>query len=272
MEKSCFICPVCGAELRCDAKSYHCENGHCFDIAKKGYVNLLMSQSSSQHGDSKEMIASRAEFLNRGFYDKLSAEICDCVVKYSPQNARVLDAGCGECKYTFDVLKSLSNAGKCAEIVGIDISKEALAYSRRRGSGLFLAVASTAELPVASGSVDVLINIFAPFSTNEFSRVLKNSGVIIRVYPLARHLWELKELLYDKPYENPALAAEEGLILCDERELKYKFELKSAKEIFSLFEMTPYFHRTSAHDKEKLLKCNRLSCSAEFGIAIYKIV
>lgn len=272
MEKSCFICPVCGAGLLRDTKSYRCENAHCFDIAKKGYVNLLMSQSSSQHGDSKEMIASRAEFLNRGFYDKLSAEICDCVLKYAPQNARVLDAGCGECKYTFDVLKSLSDAEKRAEVIGIDISKEALAYSRRRGSGLSLAVASTAELPVASGSVDVLISIFAPFSTNEFSRVLKNSGVIIRVYPLARHLWELKELIYDKPYENPALAAEEGLILCDEHELKYKIELESAKEIFSLFEMTPYFHRTSQSDKEKLLKCSRLSCSVEFGIAIYKIV
>lgn len=270
MEKSCFICPVCGAELGRDTKSYFCKNGHCFDIAKKGYVNLLMSQSSSQHGDSKEMIASRAEFLNHGFYDKLSAEICDCVIKYSPQNTRVLDAGCGECKYTFDVLKSLSDAGKHAEVIGIDISKEALAFSRRRGSGLFLAVASTAELPVASESVNVLINIFAPFSSGEFSRVLKDGGVIIRVYPLARHLWELKELIYDKPYENPALAPEEGLVLCEECELEYKFELESAKDIYSLFEMTPYFHRTSQSDKEKLSKCSRLSCSAEFGIAIYK--
>ena len=272
MEKSCFICPVCGAELFRDVKSYRCDSGHCFDIAKKGYVNLLMSQSSSQHGDSKEMIASRAEFLNRGFYDKLSSEICNCVLKYAPQNARVLDAGCGECKYTFDVLNRLSSAGKCAEVIGIDISKEALAFSRRRGSGLSLAVASTADLPLASESVDVLINIFAPFSTSEFSRVLKDSGVIIRAYPLARHLWELKELIYEKPYENPALPDEEGFVLCDERELKYKIDLESAADIFSLFEMTPYFHRTSQSDKEKLLTCSRLSCSAEFGIAIYKTV
>ena len=270
MEKSYFICPVCKAELRCDTKSYRCENGHCFDIAKKGYVNLLMSQSSSQHGDSKEMIASRAEFLNRGFYDRLSAEVCSCVLKYAPQNARILDAGCGECKYTFDILKSLSDAKKCDGVIGIDISKEALAYSRRRGSGLSLAVASTAELPVADGSIDVLINIFAPFSASEFSRVLKGSGVIIRVYPLARHLWELKELLYDVPYENPALPEEEGLILVEERELKYRIELESAQEIFSLFEMTPYFHRTSQNDKEKLSGCSKLFCSAEFGIAIYR--
>ncbi len=270
MEKSCFICPLCGTELECDAKSYHCENGHCFDIAKKGYVNLLMSQSSSQHGDSKEMIASRAEFLNRGFYDKLSAEVCNCVMKYAPQNARVLDAGCGECKYTFDVSKSLSDTEKRAEVIGIDISKEALIFSRRRGNGLFLAVASTADLPVASASVDVLINIFAPFSSNEFSRVLKDGGVIIRVYPLARHLWELKELIYDEPYENPGLPEEEGLVLTETRELKYKIQLNNTGEILSLFEMTPYFHRTSQSDKEKLLSCNRLSCSVEFGIALYK--
>lgn len=270
MNKSCFICPVCKAELARDTKSYRCENGHCFDIAKKGYVNLLMSQSSSQHGDSKGMIASRAEFLNRGFYDRLSAEVCDCVLKFAPQNARVLDAGCGECKYTFDVFNSLSDAGRRSEVIGIDISKEALAYSRRRGSGLSLAVASTAALPVADASVDVLINIFAPFSADEFSRVIDDSGVIIRVYPLARHLWELKELIYDVPYENPVLPEEEGLIVVETRELKYRIELESADEIFSLFEMTPYFHRTSQSDKEKLLSCDRLSCSAEFGIAIYK--
>ena len=36
-----WICPVCGKALRPDAGSYRCENRHCFDRARSGYVNLL---------------------------------------------------------------------------------------------------------------------------------------------------------------------------------------------------------------------------------------
>ena len=42
-----FCCPVCGEKLEISGKSYVCSNGHCFDLAKSGYVNLLLSK---QHG------------------------------------------------------------------------------------------------------------------------------------------------------------------------------------------------------------------------------
>ena len=36
-----LICPVCGKPLKKTEKSFICEKGHVFDIAKEGYVNLL---------------------------------------------------------------------------------------------------------------------------------------------------------------------------------------------------------------------------------------
>ena len=45
--KSGFCCPVCGSALERGEKILTCENGHSFDIAKKGYVNLLLSQKSN---------------------------------------------------------------------------------------------------------------------------------------------------------------------------------------------------------------------------------
>ena len=39
-----FSCPVCGKILFIEQKNYKCENGHCFDIAKQGYVNLLPAE------------------------------------------------------------------------------------------------------------------------------------------------------------------------------------------------------------------------------------
>jgi 23S rRNA (guanine745-N1)-methyltransferase len=63
-------CPVCGEMLIKEAREYHCPKGHRFDRAKQGYVNLLRSQRSSKrnHGDDRDMIVARREFLEKGYY------------------------------------------------------------------------------------------------------------------------------------------------------------------------------------------------------------
>ena len=40
-----LICPVCKNELFFENKTAKCENNHCFDLAKEGYVNLLSAFS-----------------------------------------------------------------------------------------------------------------------------------------------------------------------------------------------------------------------------------
>lgn len=271
MEKSCFICPVCRTGLFKTEKTYICKNGHSFDIAKKGYVNLLMSGNGGQHGDDKTMISARADFLNRGFYNPLSEKICECINRHYKENPVILDAGCGECKYTADIYESLKRKGKNATVIGVDISKEALGFAKRRTNKLNLAVASCADIPVEAESADVLVNIFAPFMPEEFKRVIKHDGIIVRVYPLAKHLWELKELIYEKPYENPETdMGEDGLILKEKIDVKYNMEFKTNEDIMSLFAMTPYFYRTREEDKKKLEAAESLTCRAEFGMAIYK--
>ena len=35
------ICPVCGAALAPQGAAWRCVQGHCFDVARQGYVNLL---------------------------------------------------------------------------------------------------------------------------------------------------------------------------------------------------------------------------------------
>ncbi len=271
MQNSCFICPVCRTGLLKTEKTYVCEKGHSFDIAKKGYVNLLMSQKGTQHGDDKTMISARTDFLNRGFYNPLSEKICEFIDKHCKENPIILDAGCGECKYTSDILKSLEDSAKTPTVIGVDISKEALGFAKRRTNKLHLAVASCADIPVKEECADVLVNIFAPFMAEEFKRVIKPDGIIIRVYPLRKHLWELKELIYDKPYENPETDMEEAeLSVISRHEVKYKMEFKTNEDIMSLFAMTPYFYRTSDEDRKKLATVDSLNCSAEFGIVIYK--
>ncbi len=269
---SVFVCPVCGKPLKKREKVYSCENAHSFDISKKGYVNLLLSSSSGKvHGDDKAMISARAEFLSRGFYDALSERVASLSEKYCKDGGCVLDAGCGEGKYTSDIAKTLKESGKRAEVVGIDISKDAVNLAAGRDKTCHFAVASAAKLPIADKSIDVIVNIFAPFFAEEFSRVLSEDGVIIRVFPLARHLWELKALVYDTPYENPETDMEEdGFEISERFSLEYEILTENSEDIKNLFIMTPYFYRTSEKDTEKLSHIENLKLSLEFGIVVYK--
>ena len=59
-------CPICGKTLVREEKRYACAAGHSFDIARQGYVNLLVGKNAKTHGDNAQMIASHrapASFL-----------------------------------------------------------------------------------------------------------------------------------------------------------------------------------------------------------------
>ena len=67
------------------------------------------------------------------------------------------------------------NALQTEAVYGIDVSRDAVHAATLRDKSLRLAVASIFDLPVPSESIDVLINLFAPYDGKEFSRVLKKT-------------------------------------------------------------------------------------------------
>lgn len=38
---SIYVCPKCGGSLALAGGSYRCGSGHCYDVSREGYVNLL---------------------------------------------------------------------------------------------------------------------------------------------------------------------------------------------------------------------------------------
>ena len=80
-----LLCPVCGQPLHKTEKNYVCSGRHSFDIAKSGYVNLLLNSSQGHHGDDKLMVRARRDFLDKGFYDPLAQEIASVCALYAPQ-------------------------------------------------------------------------------------------------------------------------------------------------------------------------------------------
>lgn len=266
-----FLCPVCKSPLQKTEHTYRCVNGHSFDVAKSGYVNLLPSGGSGHHGDDKLMVRARRDFLNAGYYDPLSAALCEEVLRFLPSHSVLLDAGCGEGKYTVDLLHALDNNGKSVEVIGIDISKDALIYAAKRSSSLHLAAASSAALPLRDASIDCILNVFSPLILGEFSRVLKSPGILVRVIPLEDHLWDLKALVYEKPYPNDVPSPElEGFHLLSSRDLRYRITLDSSKAILSLFQMTPYYYKTGKKDQQKVEMAETLDTVIAFRILIYQ--
>lgn len=265
-----FICPKCGECLVPAGSSYLCKNRHCYDMAKSGYVNLLLANqmNSAQPGDNKLMVRARKSFLDKGYYAPLADRLCKTVLKYAAEGCKLLDAGCGEGYYTEKIAQALSGTG--AEIVGIDISKTAADYAARRTKAAMFAAASIFRLPIADGSCDIVTNLFAPYCEEEFLRVLKPKGVFIMVIPAERHLWELKQAVYDKPYLNAVKDfALDGFKLADRETLRGEITLNCNEDISALFAMTPYFYKTGTEGHERLERLETLTTETGFEILTY---
>src|SRR5690625_5823621 len=67
---SALACPLDGEPLLREPSRWCCPQGHSFDIARQGYVNLLPAQfkRAKEPGDSKAMETARQHFLARGHY------------------------------------------------------------------------------------------------------------------------------------------------------------------------------------------------------------
>lgn len=182
-----LTCPVCGGVLHREERSLRCDAGHCYDLARRGYVNLLRTNRSKdkRHGDDQRMVAARTAFLDAGYYAPLRDAIAAAAAEYTSGDADVLDAGCGEGYYTACVLHALQAQGRSPSVCGVDISRDALICAHRRAPELALAVASIAHLPVADASCDLLLNVFAPHDAAEFARVLRTNGCCCASYRLS---------------------------------------------------------------------------------------
>ncbi len=270
---SLFTCPVCKQGLTEYEKLYKCENSHCFDKSKFGYVNLLQSQKSSakRHGDDRLMVRARRDFLDSGAYSFLRDELCGICEKYLSDGGKVLDAGCGEGYYSAGIKSYFEQKGKKLEVCGVDISKDALEFLCKRKCGIPCAVASLFDLPLADESVDCVLNIFSPEADNEFCRVLKKGGYLIKVVPLERHLFELKAAIYDKPYLNDVLSVDlDGFECVITKQLKDRLLIESNETVQNLFRMTPYYYKTGIDDQNKINSLGYLETEAEFEIRLYR--
>ena len=264
---SLFRCPICAAPLTREGCTYTCPNRHSYDVAKEGYVHLLPANQkhSANPGDDKAMIAARTAFLDGGYYAPLREAVCGAVSAHGGQNPKILDVGCGEGYYT-QGLSQLPGA----EIAGVDLSKAGLKRAARRVKEGEFAVASVYHLPVADSRADLLTNVFSPLCPEEFARVIKPGGRFYYVVPSAKHLWEMKEVLYARPYENEVRREDyPGFRWLEAVPLRFSIRLNSSQDVMALFGMTPYAWKTPREGVARLSALGELDTQIGFDIHVY---
>jgi 23S rRNA (guanine745-N1)-methyltransferase len=182
-------CPVCAAPLTLATATLRCAQGHSFDLARQGYVDLSAGRLTHP-GDTAEMISARQELLAAGHFRVLTDALVAAVGSRPP--GLVVDVGSG----TGQHLAALLEARPDDLGIAVDVSKPALRRTARAHPRLAAVRADAWRgLPVADGAADVVLDVFAPRSGREFHRILRPDGTLIVATPAPEHLGELVEAL-----------------------------------------------------------------------------
>ena len=261
-----LLCPICGKPLQRQERTFVCPENHSFDAARQGYVNLLPVQQkrSLQPGDTREQVLSRRAFLDGGFYKPIAQALCDLALRHSCTGP-ILDAGCGEGYYSTHLADALG-----AELIGLDISKEAVRCAAARYKGPLWLCASAARLPVPDHSIGLLTSLFALTVPEEFRRALTSDGAFIQVLAAEDHLLGLKSIIYPELTHKPkqTVPALPGFTLVESVPVRFTFTVEGA-QVMNLLSMTPHVYRISKDGADRLRQTEILTDTASCVLNLY---
>ncbi len=242
-------------------------------MAKEGYVNLMPAnhKRSKDPGDNKEMMQARRRFLAFGHYEPLAKRIAQvCASELNNKDNPLLDIGCGEGYYTHQVQQKLVDTSASSNVFGLDISKIAVKYAAKRYPDCRFAVASSHRLPFAAHSLSAILRIYAPCKSSELVRCIEPGGALITVTPAARHLFQLKSLIYQDVKQHdmtPETLPEFELEL--EENIQYPMTLRDGSAL-DLLQMTPFAWKASEELKQELEQTHQFDCEADFMLRVYR--
>ena len=259
-------CPICAAPLEQTDKTFRCGNGHSFDMARQGYVNLLPVQNkrSLNPGDTREQVLSRRAFLEAGFYAPIAEALCSAAKELNCAGP-ILDVGCGEGWYSAQLSDALN-----APLVGLDISKEAVRCAAAKYKNAQWICGSAARLPVESGSVGLITSLFALTVPEEFKRVLRSDGYYFQVLAQEDHLLGLKSIIYPKLLHKEKNTTPDlpGFTLVRQIPIRFTFTVEGA-QVQNLLSMTPHVYRISKEGAQRLQETDKLTDTASAVLNIY---
>jgi len=265
--KQILMCPVCRQSLDLNEKTWRCGQGHSYDVAKQGYVNLHVVQHkhSKNPGDTPESVDARRAFLQGGYYQPLQHAVVDLLKQLDVKT--VLDIGCGEGYYTSAMQQVVE------QCVGVDIAKNAVQRAAKLNNEVTWVVGTGATLPVLDQSMDACTSLFSPIPQAEIARVLKDDGYLIVVTPASEHLYAMREALFEQV--NPHTPEKFVEQLQDLFELKQEQIIDAPfvldqQSLKNLIAMTPYAYKASPERRLQLEQQSQLEVTASFQIYVFQ--
>ena len=262
-----LTCPICMEPLEKFSGQYRCPRGHCFDIARQGYVNLLsVSQKHSLHpGDTRVQVAARREFLEGGFYAPIAQALVDAAWERQVTGP-LLDVGCGEGYYAARLGRALG-----LEFTGLDISKDAVRCAAGKYKDGQWLCATASHIPVPAASAGLLTSLFALTLPAEFRRVLVPGGWFFQVLAGEDHLLNLKSVIYPRLERRRKDTAPEvpGFTREGSVPIRFSFTLRD-RQVQNLLAMTPHYYRISKEGAERLKQVTTLTDTASCVLNLYR--
>ncbi|MET4783635.1 putative RNA methyltransferase [Glaciihabitans sp. UYNi722] len=232
-----LACPICESPLIMDAAALTCERNHTFNIARQGYASLLVGGHSPHLGDTTDMVRARQAFLAAGHY----RPIADAVAEAIPGDSRGLcvDLAGGTGYYLERVLELQPSLDGLV----LDASVAAVKVAARSHPRIAAASADAwRALPVRSGAVGHILNVFGPRNGPEMRRILEQGGTALIVTPRPSHLEQLRERLgmigIQDAKEDRLDAQLAGLTLAARRTVEYTAAI-SPSDVFNEVSMGP---------------------------------
>ncbi|EIS4900211.1 methyltransferase domain-containing protein [Listeria innocua] len=251
-----LACPICGEEFSfSEPNSFVCKNHHGFDIAKPGYLHLLKQVHKTKYDQA--LFESRKKVIASGFFEKLIERVTEIIAESKKEEVVIYDAGSGEGSHLTQVVKNLQEKGRNVQAMGLDIAKEGVKQAARDYPGIVWTVADLANCPAQSETADVILNILSPSNYEEFKRLLKTDGFLLKVVPEANYLRELREFIYvdeKSNYSNESVTSRLAEKLTVEHVERVTYKAPIANELFADFlEMTPLGWHIDKDKKSELL-------------------
>lgn len=256
-------CPVCGGDMVRTGDDFACGRGHRVNVNRRGCLNFL-SQPVEGCYDATLFQARRRVFA-AGCY----RPVADAVERMLPPDPqRLLDAGCGDGWY----LNELLTRHPDWQGAGVDISRDAILQATDQPCTALWCVGDLRRLPFRDGAFTVVLDILTPASYEEFRRVLRPEGRLIKVYPGSGYLRELRAARNMQPYAEGQVEdylKEKAQVLSEAR-VTYTLPVTAALWRDFVW-MTPLNQDLSEEEKERLALLPAETVTVDLHVAAVKL-
>lgn len=268
-----FQCIHCQETLTLKGKHLICPKAHQFDMNKQGYF-FLAHKSMSNRYDQALFSSRRLIITQTTLYQQLHQRIVQLLNADASKPLAILDAGSGEGSHLQALKSHLPNH---SELIGIDLAKAGIQLASDYNGHMLSLVADLTHLPFGNQQFDAVLSILSPANYEEFNRVLKPNGTLIKIVPNSGYLKEIRSKLValgyldDENYDN-ALIIESFMNHYPNSTVEMIHDTidLTKEQMQALIDMTPLTWRLTDVQRKNLLNSLELQITLDITLLIHQ--